>query len=110
MPGRRTALSRSSSAIYSISQAGSQTGWWFQFTRAQMTSEELIDDGECIGGLERDRVVPPFGEKQSTVHTFRFPAQDFKMRVGDKPRVRRAGSAARGRDLFPGREGRAAFN
>jgi uncharacterized protein len=61
-------------------------GWWFQFTRAEMTVEELIDDSECIGGLERDPSVSPFAEKRSTVHTFTFPPQDFKMRVGDTPR------------------------
>jgi predicted RecB family nuclease len=65
--------------------------WWFQFTSAEFSLEELIDDGECIGGLQRDTTQPPFPEKRSTVHTFVFPPQDFKMRMGDKPR--RAGTA-----------------
>jgi uncharacterized protein len=61
-------------------------GWWFQFTRAEMPLEELIEDGECLGGLERDASTPAFRDKQSTVHTFIFPPQDFKMRKGDRPR------------------------
>lgn len=61
-------------------------GWWFQFSHAEMTVEELIEDSECIGGLIRDASAAPFREKQSTVHTFMFPPQDFKMRKGDAPR------------------------
>src|SRR6202012_4088269 len=26
--------------------------WWFQFTRADMSIEELIEDNECSGGLQ----------------------------------------------------------
>jgi uncharacterized protein len=59
--------------------------WWSYFTRAQMMTEELLEDSECIGALERDTSIAPFREKQSTVHSFRFPDQDFKMRVGDSP-------------------------
>jgi uncharacterized protein len=47
-----------------------------------MTEEELIDDAECIGGLEPDPDRLPFAEKRSIVHSFRFPAQDFKMILG----------------------------
>jgi uncharacterized protein len=60
--------------------------WWFQFTRADMSLEQLIEDNECIGGLERDTSQPPFSDKRSIVHTFGFPPQDFKMRKGDRPR------------------------
>jgi hypothetical protein len=54
--------------------------WWAMFNRQDMTEEELIDDAECIGGLEPDPDRPPFPEKRSIVYSFRFPAQDFKMR------------------------------
>jgi uncharacterized protein len=60
--------------------------WWWQFRRADMREEQLIDDADCIGGLRRDPSTPPFREKQSTVHTFTFPVQDFKLRKGDRPR------------------------
>ena len=52
------------------------------FNRQDMTEEELIDDAECIGGLEPDPDRPPFPEKRSIVYSFRFPAQDFKMSLG----------------------------
>jgi uncharacterized protein len=64
--------------------------WWSLFHRAEMREEELIEDAECIGGLQRDPATPPFADKRSTVHTFAFPPQDFKLRVGSRPR--RAGT------------------
>ncbi len=56
--------------------------WWAMFNRQDMTEEELIDDAECIGGLEPDPARPLYPEKKSIVYSFRFPAQDFKMSVG----------------------------
>jgi predicted RecB family nuclease len=56
--------------------------WWAMFNRQDMTEEELIDDAECIGGLGPDPGRPPFLQQRSTVYSFRFPAQDFKMRLG----------------------------
>ena len=58
--------------------------WWATFNRQDMTEEELIDDAECIGALEPDADHPPYPEKRSIVQSFRFPAQDFKMRLGDE--------------------------
>jgi uncharacterized protein len=56
--------------------------WWAMFNRQDITEEELIDDAECIGGLEPDPDRQPFPEKRSIVYSFRFPAQDFKMSLG----------------------------
>jgi hypothetical protein len=56
--------------------------WWAMFNRQDMTEEELIDDAECIGGLEPDPDRPQFPDKRSIVYSFRFPAQDFKMSLG----------------------------
>jgi predicted RecB family nuclease len=55
--------------------------WWAMFNRQDMTEEELIDDAECIGALEPDPARPPFPEKKSVVYSYRFPPQDFKMRL-----------------------------
>ena len=60
--------------------------WWAMFHRQELSEEELIDDAECIGGLRPDAAHPPYPEKRSTVHTFRFPPQDFKLRLGDRPK------------------------
>ena len=57
--------------------------WWAMFNRQDMTEGELIDDAECIGGLEPDPDRQPYSEKRSIVYSFRFPAQDFKMNLGD---------------------------
>jgi hypothetical protein len=55
------------------------------FNRQELTEEELIDDAECIGGLRSDLKQPPVPDKRSLIHTFQFPAQDYKLRVGDRP-------------------------
>jgi predicted RecB family nuclease len=60
--------------------------WWAMFNRQELSEEELIDDAECIGGLRRDPMTAPQKIARSMVYTFTFPPQDFKMRVGDKPR------------------------
>jgi predicted RecB family nuclease len=59
--------------------------WWGVFSRLEAPEEELMDDAECIGGLTRDTTRPNEKEKRSTIHHYRFPAQDFKMRIDDDP-------------------------
>ena len=61
--------------------------WWARFNRQEMSEDELIEDAECIGGLRPDLDRPPFPEKKSIVYSFRFPPQDFKMRLGDRPDI-----------------------
>lgn len=60
--------------------------WWAMFNRQELSEEELIDDAECIGGLRHDPTEPPQKIARSFIHSFTFPVQDFKMRVGDKPK------------------------
>jgi predicted RecB family nuclease len=60
--------------------------FWAMFHRQELPEEELIEDAECIGGLRRDPSAPPYPIMRSKVHTFLFPPQDFKMRVGTKPK------------------------
>lgn len=59
--------------------------WWAMFARQDMTAEELLDDAECIADLQPHPTISPWSDKKSVVHPFAFPAQDFKMKVGDKP-------------------------
>lgn len=59
--------------------------WWATFERRDMAAEELLDDAECIADLQPHPDLPPRASKKSVVHTFTFPPQDFKMKVGDKP-------------------------
>ena len=64
--------------------------YWWMYKRLEMGFEELLHDSESIAGLEPDPEHAPYAVKRSTVYSFRFPPQDFKMAKGDKPL--RAGS------------------
>jgi predicted RecB family nuclease len=63
--------------------------WWSYFDRHAMTDEELIEDGEALGGLEHDgaepfdvsRVEP---RSRSLEWTFRFPPQQHHFDAGKK--------------------------
>lgn len=68
----------------------SKPGWWSVFSRRDLPYHQLLEDAECLAGLEGVPEIPPRPEKKSFIHTFRFPAQDFKLKIGDKPK--RAGT------------------
>ena len=56
--------------------------WWAMFARQEMVAEELIEDGECLGGLVMATEAPPTADKRSLVYTYEFPEQETKMRTG----------------------------
>jgi predicted RecB family nuclease len=58
--------------------------WWAYFSRPDMSLDELIDDAECLGGLQADPEHPPFKVKQSLVYTYRFPPQMTKLKQRSK--------------------------
>lgn len=63
--------------------------WWAIFDRLAQESEELLDDLECIQGLEA--VGPPVAvTKKSFERTYRFPPQETKLRAGKSPCVKPA--------------------
>lgn len=68
----------------------SKPSWWAVFSRRDLAHVELVEDAECLAGLTANPDVPPRPEKKSWIHSFRFPAQDFKLKPGDKPK--RAGT------------------
>jgi predicted RecB family nuclease len=68
--------------------------WWAMFAHLEMTPEELLEDASCLAGLQPDPGNPPYADKRSTVYAFRFPAQDFKLKVGDEPLRASTGDAA----------------
>jgi predicted RecB family nuclease len=55
---------------------------WAIFDRCEREEDELVDDGECIGGIEPDGDDWQRPEKQSIVARYRFAQQDTKLRVG----------------------------
>ncbi len=60
-------------------------GWWSIFSRCDMSVEELMDDAECIAGLQRiekDDPEPSIAPNRKIVR-YRYPEQDFKIRKGD---------------------------
>jgi predicted RecB family nuclease len=59
--------------------------WWAMFARQDMGADELLDDAECLANLQPHSSLRSWQDKRSVVHPFTFPAQDFKLRVGDKP-------------------------
>jgi len=56
--------------------------WWAMFARMEMTEEELLDDMECLAGLTLDPEHPPIPDKRSMIYTYRYPAQETKLRTG----------------------------
>ena len=58
--------------------------WWAQYARRDMTDDELIEDVECLGGLQRVTDKAPVAVKQSLVYTFTFPEQETKLRLGSE--------------------------
>ncbi len=62
--------------------------WWFLFERSGMTEQELIEDPDCLGGLERTTTAAELtATKRSLRYEFRFDAgQESKLRDGDKCR------------------------
>ena len=55
----------------------SRPQWWEYFHHRSLDEEELLDDGDTIGGLEL--LGEPVEDKQSLVYTFSFPAQEHKI-------------------------------
>jgi uncharacterized protein len=68
--------------------------WWAKFTRQEMSDQELLEDAECLALLKADPSHPPRNEKRSKIFAFTFPAQDFKLRVGDEPLLAGSGDPA----------------
>ncbi len=58
-------------------------GWWAVFARRDLDEEELAEDAECIGGMTLDLQAPPQRVKNSTVYTYKYPEQEFKLKEGD---------------------------
>jgi predicted RecB family nuclease len=55
--------------------------YWAMFERQDKFEDELIADNDCIGGLVR--FGEPEEEKSSFVYDYHFPAQEYKLRIGD---------------------------
>ncbi len=56
--------------------------WWGSFERQNKFESELIDDPECLGGLQQVGTLDP--EKYSLIYSYCFPSQEYKLKVGDQ--------------------------
>lgn len=57
--------------------------WWAKFDRQSMKTEQLIEDINCLGGLERTESPKQVREK-SYIYEYKFDcSQDSKLKVGD---------------------------
>ena len=54
--------------------------WWSSFERQNKFEDELIDDTECLGGLQQ--IGSPEPEKRSLIYSYSFPSQEYKLKVG----------------------------
>ncbi|UGA43034.1 TM0106 family RecB-like putative nuclease [Bradyrhizobium quebecense] len=68
-------------------QRSQKPGWWALFERQAWSEDELVDDAESLGGLQRDTSKAPVPVKRSFDTAFVFPPQDTKLKVGDMPRI-----------------------
>lgn len=57
--------------------------WWALFDRMDRDEGELIDDPECLAGLQQDAANPPRRDLQSTIYTYLAPDQETKLASGD---------------------------
>lgn len=60
--------------------------WWAMFDRAERETEELIDDLDCLAGLEATAKARP--EARSLVRAYRYPEQQTKLREGASVKAR----------------------
>ena len=58
--------------------------WWALFARMDLAEDELMDDPECLAGLQLDPANPPVLDKRSTVYTYLVPEQETKLSTGDE--------------------------
>lgn len=57
-----------------------KTQWWSSFERQNKFEDDLIDDTGCLGGLQQVGIPDP--EKRSLICSYRFPSQEYKLKVG----------------------------
>jgi predicted RecB family nuclease len=61
-------------------------GFWKMFDQQKRSFDELIDDMDVLSGLIRDPKAAPVVDKQSLIYTYRIPAQDHRLKLGDSLR------------------------
>jgi len=60
--------------------------YWAMFERAAMTEQELVEDAECLGLVQRTK-TKPLQVKQSFSYEYSFPEQESKLHAGSRVRL-----------------------
>lgn len=58
--------------------------WWAHYARMEADEAELMDDLECLAGLQADASRPPQPEARSLRYFYTVPEQESKLADGDK--------------------------
>lgn len=66
--------------ILDFHRRAAKPAWWELFSRRDMTEEELVEDTECISGLQLVSVEKASTARGANVATYRYPEQEFKLR------------------------------
>jgi predicted RecB family nuclease len=70
--------------LLSFHRRADKPEWWSIFSRRDMSTEELIDDPECIGGMTLQRILPNSSDRGADIWVYRYPDQEFKLREGEQ--------------------------
>jgi uncharacterized protein len=68
-------------ALLDFHRRAAKPEYWALFARRDMTDEELVEDVECLGMLERTD-TPPQRIARSQIYEYSFPEQETKLRAG----------------------------
>jgi predicted RecB family nuclease len=66
-------------------QRSQKPEWWAVFDRQTWSEDELADDAECLGGLQRDPGEPPVQVNRSVETAYTCRPQDTKLKEGESP-------------------------
>ena len=56
--------------------------WWNVFDRQNKYESELIEDTDCLGGLEI--IAKPYKKNRSFIYFYKYPEQDTKLKKGSR--------------------------
>ena len=76
LTGPAAAVGRQLADLLEFHRREDRPQWWAFFERAYRSREELLDDAECIAGLQK---IGFREEKRSIIHLFSFPHQESKL-------------------------------
>lgn len=75
--------------------------WWNYFKRVTMSTEELIEDSECISGLALDPRFETEPVKRSLRYHFTFPPQETKLYSGSQAVIVETGASVSNLEVNP---------